>query len=259
MYIHFNNHIYVTFFRDEAIVLDLKDDSYQIYPESSALMIKELFSKSFQKDNSQWKIRIENDSNDFSDFINTLLSNKIIKEDFFADQYPYKIDENHSIVGVSNIDWRLPLNYKPASYARKNTLRALLTLSYVHAIIKFRGFYSVIQLLKSTYQKLLQYTIPSQESIQALVQSVNSACMLFPKKTKCLEWALTVVLLALKRNWKFNLVVGVQNYPFLAHAWAECDNQVIGDMQELRTNMARILVEPFRPCKVNSQHSSKEK
>ncbi len=250
MYIHFNNHIYVTFFRDEAIMLDLKDDSYQIYPESSALMIKELFSKRFQKDNFQCKIRIEDDSNDFSNFINTLLSNKIIKEDFFSDSYSYKIDENHSAVGVSNIDWRLPLNYKPAPYWQKNTLKSLITLSRVHAIIKFRGFYGAIQLLKSTYKKSSQYKIPSQESIQALVKSVNSACMLFPKKTKCLEWDHTVVLRALKQNWEFNLVVGVQNYPFSAHAWAECNDQVIGDMQELRMNMARILVEPFRPCKV---------
>ena len=126
----------------------------------------------------------------------------------------------------------------------------------MHTIIRFRGFYRAIQLLKSTHQKSLQYKIPSQESIQALIQSVNSACMLFPIRTKCLEWALTVALLALKQNWKFNLVTGVQNYPFLAHAWVECNNQVIGDMQELRTNMARILVEPFRPCKINFQKIS---
>jgi len=256
MYVHFNNHIYVTFFRDEAILLDLKDDCYQIYPESSALMLKKLFSKKFSKNNSQHKIKIENDSSDFSDFVHTLLINKIIKENFMLNPYPYQIDKNHSIEGVPNIDWKLPLNYTPVSYIRKNRLKSLLTLSYIHTTIKFRGFYSAIQLLKSTHKKSLQYKIPSQKSIQALIQSVNSACMLFPIRTKCLEWSLTVALLALKQNWKFNLVTGVQNYPFLAHAWVECNDQVIGDMQELRTNMARILVEPFRPCKIDFQKIS---
>ena len=216
-------------------------------------MIKKLLSKRFSKNNFQHKIKIENDSSGFSDFVNTVLSNKIIKENFFSNPYPYQIDENHSIKGVSNIDWKLPLNYRSTSYLRKNTLKSLFILSYVHAIIKFRGFYSAIQLLKSTHQKSLQYKIPSQESIQALIQSVNSACMLFPIRTKCLEWALTVTLLALKQNWEFNLVTGVQNYPFLAHAWVECNNQVIRDMQELRTNMARILVEPFRPLSAHLQ------
>ena len=251
MYIHFNSHIYVTFFQDEAIILDLRNDCYQIYPESSAFMIKKLFSTKFPKNNFQCKVRIENDSSDFADFVNTLLSNKVIKENFLSNPYHYQIDENHSIVGVPNIDWKLPLNYRPASYVKKSTLKSLLTLSYVHAIMRFHGFYSAIQLLKSTHQKSLLYKVPSQESIQALIQSVNSACMLFPIRTKCLEWALTVALLALKQNWKFNLVTGVQNYPFLAHAWVECNNQVIGDMQELRTDMARILVEPFRPRKAN--------
>jgi hypothetical protein len=43
------------------------------------------------------------------------------------------------------------------------------------------------------------------------------------------------------------MIVGVQNYPFMAHAWIEVEDEVIGDDLNLKKNLAVILKEPFRP------------
>ncbi len=66
---------------------------------------------------------------------------------------------------------------------------------------------------------------------------------------------MTFVLLALRRRWKCNLEIGIQNYPF-ADAWVECDGKVVMDSQDLRTGLAIILNEPFRRLKTYLRRSS---
>jgi hypothetical protein len=51
---------------------------------------------------------------------------------------------------------------------------------------------------------------------------------------------------ASKNRCPVNLVIGVQNYPFMAHAWVESNGKIIGDDSRLRENLAIILEEPYR-------------
>ena len=45
MYYHLNDHIYVTRFRDEFIVLDTKKDKYTIYLKHLLEVLSEVFEK----------------------------------------------------------------------------------------------------------------------------------------------------------------------------------------------------------------------
>ena len=108
----------------------------------------------------------------------------------------------------------------------------------------------MIQMIKNSRKKEESYTIPSKEDLAELAAIVNKACFVYPARTKCLEWAITFVLLSLKRKWKCNLEIGVQNYPFFAHAWVECDGKVVMDSQDLRKGLGIILNEPFRRIKI---------
>ena len=125
-----------------------------------------------------------------------------------------------------------------------------MTLLRVNFYIKIRGFYPTIQLIKRDCKNPSNYIIPHDKELKDLANILNKACLFYPTRTKCLEWAITFVLLALKRKWKCNLEIGVQNYPFLAHAWVECGGKVIMDSQDLREELAIILNEPFRQLKI---------
>ncbi|HUX80287.1 MAG TPA: lasso peptide biosynthesis B2 protein, partial [Alphaproteobacteria bacterium] len=144
---------------------------------------------------------------------------------------------------------RLPLENKKISL-NIQVLKALFTLIKVNLYIKIRGLYPTIQLIKKSRKNQVQYLIPTEEELNDLARIVNTACFLHPTRIKCLEWAMTFVLLALKRRWKCNLEIGVQNYPFFAHAWVECDGKVVMDSQYLREDLAIILNEPFRRLKI---------
>lgn len=245
---HLSDHIYVTQFRDELILLDTKRDKYMIFfQEISNLLIDILEGKQAP---STIKVSPSSESQHLSSedlsTIENLLDDQIIEEK--ETPFPFNIDRKPHSDGVSNIDWSLPLENKKVRLSI-NVFKAFMTLIKVNSYIKVRGFYSTIQLIKKSRKNNKNYIIPSMEELRDLANIVNKACLIYPTRTKCLEWAMTFVLVALKRGWKCNLEVGVQNYPFMAHAWVECGGQVVMDSQDLREGLGIILNEPFRRVK----------
>ena len=236
MYYHLNDHIYVTQFREELILLDTKKDKYTVCFKE----ISTLFSKLFEQDN--FCIPLQS-----SEYIQALLAdNVIIKKD---SPYPFVIDKKSISEGASNVDWRLPLENKQVPI-NVQVIKAFATLVKVNYYIKFRGLYATIQFLKRLRKPQDNYKIPQENELRELASIVNKASLMYPTRIKCLEWALTYVLLALQRGWKCNLEIGVQNYPFFAHAWVECDGKVVMDSQNLRQELGIILNEPFRKEKI---------
>ncbi|SDV51655.1 lasso peptide biosynthesis B2 protein [Chitinasiproducens palmae] len=74
-----------------------------------------------------------------------------------------------------------------------------------------------------------------------LATALNVASLLYPKRTKCLEWAAAAILLGHRFGYRSTLVIGVQNRPFYAHAWVEHAGHVVGDDPTLRRRLAVIL------------------
>jgi hypothetical protein len=260
-YYHLTSHIYVTQFKDELILLDIKKDKYMIcFPEVAYTLERTLigfndtnYSKSHEsKLNIRDKTRrrttseeyalLENEY-DISSTIQNLIRDNILRES--DTPFSYYIDLKPNSNGMSNVDWGLPIHSKPAKLDLE-VLSALLTLIKVNFYIRVRGFYSTIQLITRSCKRGKKYTTPNLAELENLANIVNKACLIYPTRTKCLEWAITFVLLALKRGWKCNLEIGVQNYPFMAHAWVECNGKVVMDDQDLRNHMGVILNEPFR-------------
>ncbi len=256
---HLSDHIYVTQFREELILLDAKKDKYTIcFKEFSDLLMGILENNTLslkaylgehtyslpacQPAGNLRSHQSQNSSQD-SATIQKLLEDGILEKMTYP--YPFEIDQKPDSDGVSNVDWRLPLENKKVRL-NSQVLSAFWTLIKVNSYIKFKGFYSTIQLVKRSRKTNSIYIIPTGEELRNLANIVNKACLIYPSRTKCLEWAMTFVLMALKRKWKCNLEIGVQNYPFFAHAWVECDGKVVMDTQDLREGLGIILNEPFR-------------
>jgi hypothetical protein len=248
MYYHLRDHIYVTQFRDELILLDTKRDKYTICFQQIAKLLVGLLVEKQSFSNATFSSSVEEQllPQDLVS-ITHLINNNIIEEK--NNPFPFYIDRKADSKGVSNVHWNLPLANQEVRWST-DVLKALMTLIKVNCYVKMKGFYPTIQLIKKSRKTHLTYIFPSAEDLRNLANIVNKACLIYPSRTKCLEWAMTFVLLALKRGWKCNLEVGVQNYPFMAHAWVECDGQVVMDSQDLREGLSIILNEPFRKLKI---------
>lgn len=248
MFYHLRDHIYIAQFQEEIILLDTKKDQYMIcLNQFSKLLMNLLEGNQAVSEEKLLSSSTSLISTQDLDAIQKFIDDKVLEKK--STLFPFYIDRKPNSDGVTNVDWSLPLENKRV---RLNfmVLRASLTLLKVNFYIKFRGFYSTIQLIKNSHASQSQYIIPQDEELKDLSNVVNKACLIYPTRTKCLEWALTFVLLALKRKWKCNLEIGVQNYPFLAHAWVECDGKVVMDSQDLREGLAIVLNEPFRKVKI---------
>jgi hypothetical protein len=239
---HLHDHIYIAQFREELILLDAKADKYTVcFKQFSDFFINLLEARNSSS------FKLQRVSPQDSTYIQKLLDDDVIERK--DPPYPFRIDKKPQSEGVSNVDWRLPLENKKIGLSFK-VVKALATLIKVNFYIRYRGLYSMIQLIKKSRKSEANYIVPQEEDLRALANIVNKACLMYPTRTKCLEWAMTFVLLALKQKWKCNLEIGVQNYPFMAHAWVECDGKVVMDSQDLREGLAIILNEPFRRLKI---------
>lgn len=248
MYFHIQGYIYICLCRNSYILLDIRRDNYYIFSEEDSFYLNCVLKYEFLK-NTEGYIPVQKIQNfnqkKFTKLLETVFEQEIIFPHLYPECYPYLIDQKPNSIGMPNIDWRLTLRLIHTDKTFSNVVIALYYLTYIHFLVKFKGFKALITIIKK--HKPIKYILPSAREIENLQNCLNKACKIFPIKTKCLEWAATLCLMFLKRDWYSNIVIGVQNYPFMAHAWVEVDNTIIGDDPKLRDGLSIILKEPFRP------------
>ena len=68
-----------------------------------------------------------------------------------------------------------------------------------------------------------------RHTAQQICSAIDRACTWYPKRVLCLQRSTATVLLLKKRGIPAQLVIGAQQFPFRAHAWAELNGSVIND------------------------------
>lgn len=251
MFFHTSNFTYLTYFNDEIIVLNLYKNQYIILRKALAKVLYFALKNEFRLLNDNYILSTNAKSKNLS----STLFNKSIRflrklnildsKDY---DYPCSIllKKKKFSSGMENIDWRMSYGILNDKVSKKLVLEAYFTLLKVNVILKIGGFYRLIKKIKKEKLRNIKYTLQNHDAdhFNTLTTALNKACFFYPTKTKCLEWSATLVLMALRRRWKCCLVIGVQNLPFIAHAWVESNDTVIADSRELPQNLSVILSEP---------------
>lgn len=246
VYLSLSDHTRVTFFKEQAIILDLRKDKYYVLNEQlSQLLLKGLTKGLFFENNAYSLTSDNSDPISLNKFIQKLFSDNILNKENSLSLTPTYFVKEEEKSGLENIDWRLPTSGVTISLFDRKVLRCFLTLLKVRFYIKFLGFYSLIKMIKRKKPNDELLIQPSSKELKNLSDSLNKACLLFPRKIKCLEWAISFVLVSLSLKWHCNLVIGVQNFPFIAHAWVEHNGVVMFDDKLLTSHLSIILAEPF--------------
>lgn len=146
MYYHLRDHIYITQFRDELILLDTKRDQYTICFKQFSNLLSDVLKKKFSEEPLRFSSSSKFSSQELP-HIQSLLDNNIIEAKHFP--YPFYIDKKAESDGVSNVDWRLPLENKKIRF-NLQVAKALAMLIRVNFYIKFKGLYKTIQLVKQS-------------------------------------------------------------------------------------------------------------
>jgi len=250
MYFHPSKHIYLSYFGENLIILDLRKNDYQVLDSHTSKNLYSILENSFVlRDNKYYIETLKTYEYDagYEALIVSLIKGGIIstepKEYSFVSKF-HNSDQRKK--GAASLIWAMNPHSLNSIIPFKQILKAYITLIKVDSILKFFGFDHLINFIKNKYRRRKIYltNLTKEEDIKDITFSLNKACFYYLHRVKCLEWAAAFVLLSLEKGINSKLVIGVQNNPFNAHAWVEIDGKVIEDLAALPKQMAVILREP---------------
>lgn len=241
--------IHPGFFRNEMIMLDIYNDKYHIFNQKTSELIANILNHGISFENGNFFLCVDQNQINVSRLIKIMLDNSI----FLISQDPCPIIEIKSLnMGLSELEWRLPEIFRKKRFSNTQIMKSFWILTKIYIMLRGKnGLYKLISLIKTKAEfNLKNFTVPEKDLLQDLSNSISTAAKFFPKSIKCLEWGICFILMALNYGWKCNICIGVQNYPFLSHAWVECDQEVLFDNKDLPLHLCVLLREPFIMSKV---------
>jgi hypothetical protein len=107
-----------------------------------------------------------------------------------------------------------------------------LVLQAYLRLIQF-DFYLARGDFEALYNKIRNYPIgkkpASPNSVEQICAAVDMACIWYWKEALCLQRSAATACLLKRLGVPAQLVIGVQQMPFKAHAWVEVDGRVLND------------------------------
>ena len=83
------------------------------------------------------------------------------------------------------------------------------------------------------YEKVRKYPLgklaPAPDAVERICSAIDMACIWYWKEALCLQRSAATACLLKKYGVPAQLVIGAQQMPFKAHAWAEVGGQVVND------------------------------
>jgi hypothetical protein len=106
-------------------------------------------------------------------------------------------------------------------------LFALLAYDVVNAFCPFKRIYSTIRSWEVANK------VVAQDTIDRVCLAVNYACAWYPKRALCFQRSFATTYLLKRYGVSAQMVLGVQKFPFKAHAWVEVENRVINERTDV--------------------------
>jgi len=116
--------------------------------------------------------------------------------------------------------------------SKRETLTAFVALLGFDLLLKFRGFQSLIERVRSWPTASPGAT--DRESCKRVRAMVDRAQMYYPKKAMCLQHSAVVTCLLRRRGVPAEMVLAAKDFPPSGHAWVEVEGRVVNDSQAVK-------------------------
>ena len=111
-------------------------------------------------------------------------------------------------------------------------MRSFLFLKAYLKLIVF-DFYLARDNFYALYDKVRNYPLgrklQSPNAVKEICAAVDMACIWYWKEALCLQRSAATACLLKRNGVSAQMVIGVQQMPFKAHAWVEVDGRVVND------------------------------
>lgn len=150
--------------------------------------------------------------------------------------------------GLSVCKWR-PFEssfYTKARVAAIRLVEALVALAYVDWVLANKSLYGLVTAIEShpTARRSRFAMTDVNESLIDLNCAVQQARLWYPRNVDCLIGSGALAFMMLRRGIEAQFAIGVQKYPFYAHAWIEYRGMVVNDTPETNRRLAVLFRKP---------------
>lgn len=142
-------------------------------------------------------------------------------------------------VGVSAVPFteeeRIAMLIRPADESQirvPSVARTMLQIVLLKTALRVVGFERTWRWIRHSAESAPLVAAVDPASIARVEYTVAIGAALFPGRALCLERSLTLYHYLRRRGVGVEYVMGVQMYPFAAHAWVEYRGQIINDVPE---------------------------
>jgi hypothetical protein len=105
-------------------------------------------------------------------------------------------------------------------------LRTFFELLRFHGYLLRNDFPGLYRTVRDYPRKRL---LPLENSVERICRCCDIACVCYPTRVLCLQRSAATVCLLRAYGIPAQLVIGVQDLPFKAHAWVEVQGSVVND------------------------------
>jgi transglutaminase-like putative cysteine protease len=106
--------------------------------------------------------------------------------------------------------------------------RCAMTLLLATLALRVAGLHRSLALAQRLGRRVRRVVEPTPEFLANVVRKVDTAAAFFPGRALCLEQSLTLYICLRRAGVAAELRIGVQPYPFTAHAWVEHRGELVG-------------------------------
>lgn len=111
-------------------------------------------------------------------------------------------------------------------------LRCVRLIVWVKILLMTRGLVGAASWIRARTASVPQASDPDIVTVTQVERAVAMAGAMYPGRAKCLEQSLVLYYLLRSQGVGVNCRLGVQPFPFQAHAWIEYRGEVVNDVPE---------------------------
>lgn len=146
--------------------------------------------------------------------------------------------------GIGNHEWRNVGIHRNFRFHLGYRILAILLTTVVKILLQILGLRMTLNIARKLAHRFPRTAPHSARHILILEKIAGAifwAGTVAPFRIQCLESSISIFFFSIFIGIQAKLKIGVQRYDFLAHAWIQIGDLIIGDSQSLDTRMPVIL------------------
>lgn len=142
--------------------------------------------------------------------------------------------------GLTDCRWRPEASIfaTPSHVPRRLTVTALLKLWQADRLLRSHRVHGIVESIRRLHLS------GRPANLSVIHHAVQRARVWYPRPVDCVVGSAALVSMMFRHHIDGQLVIGVQKYPFYAHAWVEHHGLVVNDHPEVARRLAVLLRVP---------------